>query len=165
MNQPTATEITAYGAMQARLVALLLRYDEGRFGRMIGVRTRQASERDTPVLQRYRDLGAVFVLRDELFEDILPRIVRRLSFASPHALVIEEPPARGRVDWGRTCDAAWAERPGEIPLLLHTRQQRRSFATPENLLAVLTLLELGLTQLKWFTASGSHAHSAGRIAV
>jgi len=141
MNQPTATEITAYGAMQARLVALLLRYDEGRFGRMIGVRTRQASERDTTELQRYRDLGAVFVLRDELFEDILPRIVRRLSFASPRSLVIEEPPARGRVDWGRTRDAAWAERPGEIPLLLHTHQQRRTFATPENLLTVLTLLE------------------------
>ncbi|MBX0330170.1 hypothetical protein K2Z83_21100 [Oscillochloris sp. ZM17-4] len=127
--------------MQARLVALLLRYDERGFGRMIGARTRQASEQDTLALRRYRDLGAVFVLRDDLFEDILPRIVRRLSFESPRAMVIEEPPARGRVDWGRTIDAAWAERPGETPLLLHTRQQRRTFATPENLLAVLTLLE------------------------
>ena len=29
----------------------------------------------------------------------------------------------------------------------------------------LPIFSLGLTQLKWFTASGSHAHSAGRIAV
>ena len=138
---PTPTEVAAYGAMQARLVALLLRYDEGGFGRLIGARASHAAERAEAALRRYRDLGAVFVLRDELFEDILPRIVRRLSFESPRNLVIEEPPARGRVDWGRTLDATWAERPGEAPLLLHTRQRRRDFATPENLLAVVTLLE------------------------
>jgi hypothetical protein len=138
MNQ---SEITAYGHMQARLVALLLRYDEGGFGRLIGARSSRAAEQAEAGLQRYRDLGVVFVLRDDLFEDILPRIVRRLSFESPRNLVIEEPPARGRVDWVRTIDAAWAERPGETPLLLHTRQRRRDFATPENLLAVVTLLE------------------------
>ena len=138
---PTSTELAGYGAMQARLVALLLRYDEGGFGRLIGARARHAADGADDALRRYRDLGAVFVLRDELFEDILPRIVRRLSFESPRQLVIEEPPARGRVDWGRTLDAAWAERPGETPLLLHTRQRRRDFATPENLLTVVTLLE------------------------
>lgn len=138
MNQ---SEITAYGHMQARLVALLLRYDEGGFGRLIGARSSRAAEQAEAGLQRYRDLGVVFVLRDELFEDILPRIVRRLSFESPRNLVVEEPPARGRVDWRRTIDAAWAERPGEAPLLLHTRQRRRDFATPENLLTVVTLLE------------------------
>lgn len=127
--------------MQARLVALLLRYDEGGFGRLIGTSASYAAEQTDATLQRYRDLGAIFVLRDELFDDILPRIVRRLSFESPRNLIVEEPPARGRIDWGRSLDAAWAERPGEAPLLLHTRQRRRDFATPENLLAVVTLLE------------------------
>ncbi|PDW04564.1 hypothetical protein CJ255_02615 [Candidatus Viridilinea mediisalina] len=127
--------------MQARLVALLLRYDEGGFGRLIGARTSHAAERAEGALREYRALGVVFVLRDELFEDILPRIVRRLSFAAPRNLIVEDPPARGRIDWGRSLDAAWAERPGDAPLLLHTRQRRRDFATPENLLAVVTLLE------------------------
>ena len=84
--------------MQARLVALLLRYDEGGFGRLIGARASHAAERAQAALRRYRDLGAIFVLRDELFDDILPRIVRRLSFESPRNLIVEEPPARGRVD-------------------------------------------------------------------
>lgn len=141
MSQPTPAEVAAYGAMQARLVALLLRYDEGGFGRLIGTSASYAAEQTDATLQRYRDLGAIFVLRDELFEDILPRIVRRLSFESPRNLIVEEPPARGRIDWGRSLDAAWAERPGEAPLLLHTRQRRRDFATPENLLTVVTLLE------------------------
>jgi hypothetical protein len=127
--------------MQARLVALLLRYDEGGFDRLIGARDRRAGEQGEAALRRYRDLGAIFVLRDELFDDILPRIVRRLSFAAPRNLVVEEPPGRGRIDWHRTLDASWAERPGEAPLLLHTRQRRRDFATPENLLTVVTLLE------------------------
>ncbi|HMQ29452.1 MAG TPA: hypothetical protein PKD53_01940 [Chloroflexaceae bacterium] len=90
--------MAAYGAMQARLVALLLRYDEGGFGRLIGARASHAAERAQAALRRYRDLGAIFVLRDELFDDILPRIVRRLSFESPRNLIVEEPPARGRVD-------------------------------------------------------------------
>lgn len=127
--------------MQARLVELLLRYDEAGFGRQIGVRASYGAERMDAALQRYRDLGAIFALRDDLFEDILPRIVRRLSFASPRNLMVEEPPVRGRIDWERSLDAAWAERPGEAPLLLHTRQRRRDFATPENLLAVVSLLE------------------------
>lgn len=138
---PTPTEVAAYGAMQGRLVALLLRYDEGGFARLIGARSSHSAECAEGALREYRALGAVFVLRDELFEDILPRIVRRLSFESPRNLIVEEPPARGRIDWSRSIDAAWAERPGEAPLLLHTRQRRRDFATPENLLAVVTLLE------------------------
>ena len=138
---PSSLLHEAFSAMQARLVSLLLRYDEAGFGRQIGVRAGHGAGRKDAALQRYRDLGAVFALRDELFEDIVPRIVRRLSFESPRRLVVEEPPAHGRIDWERSTDAAWAERPGEAPLLLHTRQRRRDFATPENLLAVVTLLE------------------------
>jgi hypothetical protein len=134
-------EREAFSAMQARLVALLLRYDEAGFRRRVSARRDYAAERDEHLLKPYRVLGALFALRDDLFDDIVPRIVRRLSFTAPHRLVVEEPPARGRVHWERTLDAVWDERPGEPPLLLYARQRWRDFATPENLLTVATLLE------------------------
>ena len=134
-------EREAFSAMQARLVALLLRYDEAGFRRRVSARRDYAAERDERLLKPYRVLGALFALRDELFDDIVPRIVRRLSFTAPHRLVVEEPPARGRVHWERTLDAVWDERPGEPPLRLYARQRWRDFATPENLLTVATLLE------------------------
>ena len=139
-DQPTPTEQRAYGEMQARMVALLLRFDEAGFVRRYG--PRDGSPPDAPgALQPYRDLAAVTLLRDELFGDILPRIVRRLSFESPRQMIVEEAPPRGRIDWERTLDAAWATLPGLPPLELHTRQRRRDFATPENLLTVAVLLE------------------------
>jgi len=164
-----AHEIDAYAQMQARLVSLLLRHDEQRFGQYYDVRKEFDSEHDS-VLEPYRKLGILFLLRDELFEHILPRIVRRLSFESPRATVIEVPPPRGRVDWERTINATWAERPGEPPLLLHTRQRRRDFATPENLLTVVTLLEYGadVHRLLWgeYAAIGAEAlrHPLSEIA-
>ncbi len=139
MTTFTPVEQAAYANIQARLIALLLRHDEDGFRRFIDARPGFMAEDAVP--RRYRELGVLFFLRDELFEHILPRIVRRLSFESPRSTIVEEPPARGRIDWTRTLDAAWAERPGEPPLVLHTRQRRRDFATPENLLVVATLLE------------------------
>lgn len=127
--------------MQARLVALLLRYDEQRFHQLITTDDQHAAERTELFLQPYRELGTLFVLRDLLFEDLLPRIVRRLSFAAPREMRLEEPPVRGRIDWSRTLEASWNDRPGEAPLQLHTHQRRRDFATPENLLTVVTLLQ------------------------
>lgn len=139
MTAPTPAEQAAYTHMQARLIALLLQHDQAGFRRFVDQRAGVAEEAE-PV-KPYRDLGVLFFLGRALFEDVLPRIVRRLSFESPRHLVVEEPPARGRVHWERTLDATWTERPGEPPLLLHTRQRRRDFATPENLLTVVTLLE------------------------
>lgn len=136
----TPVEQAAFAHMQARLIELLLRHHERSFRRLYGQHADYAQETN-PDLQRYRDLAVLFHLRDELFEHILPRIVRRLSFESPRTVLREEPPAQGRVDWDRTLDATWAERPGEPPLLLHTRQRRREFLTPENLLTVVTLLQ------------------------
>ncbi len=136
---PTPTERRAYSLMQARMLALLLRFSEGQYRALFGPQREFQQEPD--VLQVYRDLGVLFHLRDELFEHILPRILRRLSFVAPRQLVVEEPPGRGRIDWERTLAATWAERPGEPPLELHGRQSLRDFATPENLLAVATLLE------------------------
>lgn len=137
---PTSSELRAYTLMQARMLALLLRFSEGEYRKFFDAHSQFAREEDMATLQVYRDLGVLFFLNDELFEHILPRIIRRLSFASPRRLVVEEPPGRGRIDWERTLDRAWNERPGQPPLELHTRQSLRDFATPENLLAVVTLL-------------------------
>lgn len=141
MYYPTSQEITAYTHMQARLIALLLRHDSERFQRAITTHPDYDAPPEDAALHHYRELGVLFWLRDELFEHILPRIVRRLSFVSPRATVIEEPPTRGRVDWERTLNATWGERPGEPPFALHTHQRHRDFATPENLLTVATLLD------------------------
>jgi len=140
MAIPTPAEQTAYAHMQARMIALMLQHDQDGFRRFIDARA-SAPEVDASATRPYRDLAVLFFLGRTLFEDILPRIVRRLSFESPRHLVVEEPPARGRVHWERTLDAVWAERPGEPPLVLHTRQRRRDFATAENLLTGATLLE------------------------
>ncbi|HMP43090.1 MAG TPA: hypothetical protein PKA05_22135, partial [Roseiflexaceae bacterium] len=164
----TPPEIDAYAQMQARLVSLLLRHDEQRFAEYYALQGGYGAERDT-ALDTYRELGVLFMLRDELFEHILPRIVRRLSFEAPRATLIETPPPRGRVDWERTFNATWAERPGEPPLMLHTRRRRRHFATPENLLAVATLLEYStdVHRLLWgeYAAVGAQSlrHPLGAI--
>lgn len=149
MNDSPLTQ-SAYVAMQARLVALLLRFDEDGFARAYGQRE-DGAPAQAAYLRPYRDLAALSLLRDELFDDLLPRIVRRLSFAAPRHLLIEEPPPCGRIAWERTLEAGWRTLPGEVPLLLHTRQRRRDFATPANLLTVAVLLEYqaALRQVLW----------------
>jgi hypothetical protein len=139
MMTPTQAEHDAFLWMQGRMVELLLRYDAPRFGATFGEQI--ADQLYHPLLARYRDLAVLFYLRDELFDAILPRIKRRLSFAAPREVMVEDLPPRGRIDWGRTLTASWRERPGEMPLEVQTRQRRRHFATPENLLSVATLLE------------------------
>lgn len=138
---PTVAEREAFLWMQGRLVELLLRYDAPRFVAAFRERVAEPDGREDAELQRYRQLAVLVYLRQELFGSILPRIKRRLSFAAPRELIVEELPARGRIDWQRTLTAAWRDRPGEPPLAMYTRQRRRHFATPENLLVVATLLE------------------------
>jgi hypothetical protein len=139
MATPTEQERDAFLWMQGRMVELLLRHDVQRFAATFGEQT--ADEGAHPLLARYRDLAVPFYLREELFSSILPRIKRRMSFAAPRETMIEELPPRGRIDWGRTITASWRDRPGEMPLEVQTRQRRRHFATPENLLTVATLIE------------------------
>src|SRR6266536_31301 len=136
---PTSEERDAFLWMQGRMVELLLRHDASRFRSTFGEHI--ADQLEHPLLARYRDLAVLFYLHDELFDSILPRIKRRLSFVAPRELMVEDLPPRGRIDWGRTATASWRERPGEMPLEVQTRQRRRHFATPENLLTVATLLE------------------------
>ncbi|NTU80019.1 MAG: hypothetical protein HGA45_11545 [Chloroflexales bacterium] len=130
---------TVLGWMQARLVELLLRYDAARFASLIS--EREGGPLGDPRLEPYRRLAALWHLRGELFEGILPLIKRRLSFVAPRELLSEGLPPRGRVDWPRTLAAGLRDAPGEAPLEARTRQRRRHFATPENLLVVVTLLE------------------------
>jgi hypothetical protein len=139
MTPPTSAERDAFLWMQGRMVELLLRHDAPRFRSTFGEQI--ADQLAHPYLARYRDLAVLFYLRDELFDSILPRIKRRLSFAAPRELMVEDLPPRGRIDWGRTMTASWRDRPGEAPLEVQTRQRRRHFSTPENLLTVATLLE------------------------
>lgn len=141
---PTLIERQAFVWMQGRLVELLLRYNVQKFGQIFGEQQAPptpAEIAENPLLARYRELAVVIYLQDELFNHILPRIKRRLSFESPRQTSLQEFPAKGRVDWERTARASWQERPGELPLEVHTHLRRRDFATPENLLTVVTLLE------------------------
>ncbi len=129
--------------MQSRLLDLLLRHDQALFDNYFNERKGLASAR--PELQRYRDLAVLLRLRDELFEYIVPQIVRRLSFDAPRSSELEEHPVTGQIDWERTLSASWESLPNQPPLQLHTRQNRRNFATPENLLTVVTVLEYKAT--------------------
>lgn len=137
----TQAEREAFVWMQGRMVELLLRHDNERFDKLFRERHSDQETIATQLLKHYRNLAVLFYLRDELFEHILPRIKHRLSFEAPRETQTEELPSRGRIDWGRTARATWNERPTEAPLEVITRQRRRHFATPPNLLTVCTLLE------------------------
>jgi hypothetical protein len=137
--------------MQGRMFELLLRHDTASFERQFKEQKADPYQEDkdedggrsggNAELQRYRDLAVVVYLRGELFEHILPLIKRRMSFEAPRQTQVEPLPAKGRVDWGRTAAANWRDWPGEVPLEVHTRQRRRHFATPENLLTVVTIMQ------------------------
>ncbi len=136
---PSPAERDAFLWLQGRMVELLLRHDVRRFGATFA--EQQADMVADPRLQHYRELAVLFYLRDELFSSILPRIKRRLSVAAPREMQTESLPPRGRIDWPRTMMDGLRARPGEPPLTVTTRQRRRHFTTPENLLTVITLLE------------------------
>lgn len=134
-------EIEAFTWMQGRVVDLFLQHNTERFAKTFGEHDQTEERTEDSVLERYRNLAVLFYLKVELFEQILPGIKRRLSFEAPRITQVEELPARGRIDWQRTARESWDERPGEFPLEVHTRQRRRHFSTPENLLTVITILE------------------------
>lgn len=137
----TQQERDAFLWMQGRMVELLLRFDIPRFTSTFSELNATSNPEEDAALSQLRELAVVIYLRDELLEQILPHIKRRLSFAAPRAVMVEDLPTRGRIDWPRTMAASWRELPEEPPLEMHTRQRRRHFATPENLLTVITILE------------------------
>lgn len=156
MLEPTPQERDAFLWMQGRMVELLLRHDAQRFTSLYRDRTSDHDRLNDPRLAHYRELAVLFYLRDELFGSIIPRIKRRLSFTAPREVQVEEMPPRGRIDWNRTATTSWRERPGEVPLEAHTRQRRRHFATPENLLTVVSLLEYRAAAQRVLDAETEH---------
>lgn len=137
----TTEENEAFVWLQGRLIDLLLRNFEQHFNRLFDEQIGSLEQLKHPAMQTLNQLAVLFFLREELFEEILPLIKRKLSFAAPQERRVEELPARGRVDWLRTAAASWDSFPDEPPSKVHTIQRNRHFATPENLLAVCTLLE------------------------
>ncbi|NJL04184.1 MAG: hypothetical protein HC911_04570, partial [Chloroflexaceae bacterium] len=99
MPSPTAMPSPATLArMQMRLLTLLLRHDAARL-RALGHGAREpASE----LREWYDELAAVLLMREELFGQILPRIVRRLSFTAPRRTASTPPPVHATVDWERS---------------------------------------------------------------
>ena len=152
-------ERDAFLVMQGRLIELLLRHDISRFDKTFDERL--ADGLNDPRLQRYRELAVLFFLRDELFNTILPKIKRRLSFVAPRELRTEGLPARGRIDWPRTMTSSMQTLPGEPPLQVQTRQRRRHFATPENMLTVATLLEYQAAAQHILDSEVAHDYAQG----
>ncbi|MBN9389372.1 MAG: hypothetical protein J0I20_15195 [Chloroflexi bacterium] len=134
-------ENEAFVWMQGRLVDLLLRNFEGHFQRLFDEQSGSVEKFAHPAMQTYNEMAVLYYLREELFEEILPLIKRKLSFTAPQVRLVEELPARGRIDWVRTAAASWSTFPDEPPTQVQTNQRNRHFATPENLLTVCTLLE------------------------
>ena len=132
-----------YMHMQARLIDLLLKHNQPGFHDILEEHTEYAPYYDDTdsSFGFHRDVAVLFHLSYELFDHILPRIKHGLSFHTPRTSSVEEPPVHGAIDWERTMERTWEERPGEPPLDLLTRRRLRDFETPENLLTVTTLLE------------------------
>lgn len=137
----TLEEREAFVWLQGRLVDLLLRNYEQHFDRLFDEQSGRPEQLENPALREYNELAVIYYLREELFEEILPLIKRKLSFTAPQERLVEELPARGRLDWVRTAAANWNTFPDEPPSQVHTVRRQRLFATPENLLTVCTLLE------------------------
>lgn len=123
------------GDLRDRLLGLVVRHE--------GERVR-AGQRGAGVAGWYDELAALVLLREELFGHILPRIVRRLSFGARRVARVAVPPVDAGVDWERSLLHHWQHVPDATvpPLELYARERRREFATPANVLVVVTLLEV-----------------------
>lgn len=134
-HPPATPADPAVATLHARLLELLLQFD-----------MRPAFAEATTVnhtLTPYQHLARLLNLCHELFDAIVPRIIRQLSFSTPQRSTRREPPVQGRIDWQRSLTSQHPHAiPGEPPLHLYVRQTQRDFATPPNLLTVITILEV-----------------------
>jgi hypothetical protein len=137
MTSPNSTELLE--RLQRRIARLLLRHDRATFCGHFRELYARSCLPQADLLRAYDLHTRAIVLADALFDNILPRIRRQLSFHTSQLRLDEEPPLRGQIDWRRTLERSWAERPDQPPLRFATRLRQRSFATPENALAVAVL--------------------------
>ncbi|GAA5528201.1 hypothetical protein [Herpetosiphon gulosus] len=133
----TLDELTAQ--LQRRVARLLLQHDRATFHGRFREFYQASSLPPIALLQAYDLLTKVLVLADELFDDILARIHRQMSFQATREHLNEHSPIRGQIDWGRSLQQAWNQFPDQPPMSLQTTLRSRSFATPQNRLVVAGL--------------------------
>lgn len=126
--------------LERRIMRLLLQHDERLFRHQFSLFFADSTLPQLPLFQQYDRYVKLRLLSNELLDDILPRIRRRLSMKTSHARLREEAPTRGDIDWPRTLERSWSISPGLPALQFETRLRQRSMETPENLLTVAILL-------------------------
>lgn len=83
-------------------------------------------------------LASLWGLGRELLEEIVPRVLRRLSFTEGEEVVgIETGPIRGRILWQKTLHSLYRR-----PRVVYTAVPRKRLLTPENLLMVKAVWEV-----------------------
>src|SRR5438270_10949260 len=126
--------------LQRRVMRLLLQHGEPLFRNQFGQFFAQSALPQIPLLQQYDRYIKLYILSNELLDDILPRIRRQLSLKTSQARLHEEAPTRGDIDWQRTIEQSWSQAPGLPATQFDTRLRQRSLETPENVLTVAILL-------------------------
>jgi hypothetical protein len=134
-TQPDRTEIWA-SFLQRRVMRLLLLHDPGLFHHQFRTFYVGSSLASHPLLQFYDRYIKLLMLSEELLNDILPRVQMQWSQHTERAIIQEENPLRGQIDWQRTIEQANHETPGQLPLRFATRLSQRHDALPENLFTV-----------------------------
>jgi hypothetical protein len=125
--------------LQRRVARLLLRHDRRTFrGRFRELYAASALPQ-LPDLRAYDRYIRLIALADELFDDLLPRVRRQMSFAATRQTLDEESPLRGQIDWSASLRRGWNEQPDQAPTRFVTQLRQRTFGTPENLLVVAIL--------------------------
>src|SRR6185295_18495932 len=102
----TLTVETLVAQLQRRIARLLLRHDRSTFRGRFREIYAQSALPQPELLQAYDRFTRLIALADELFDDILPRIRRQMSFHATRVHLEEEPPLRGQIDWNRSLQRA-----------------------------------------------------------
>lgn len=126
--------------LQLRVMRLLLAHDARLFRGQFRTFFAESELPPLPLFQQYDRYLRLLTLSDELLDDVMPRVRRRLSLQISHERLREEAPTRGDIDWRRTIERGWREAPGLPPMTFDTKLRQRSTATPENILVVAVLL-------------------------
>src|SRR5579883_2436651 len=134
----TATRWSQY--LHRRVMRLLLQHDRQLFQGHFRVFYSKSTLPKLPLFQLYDSYLKLLLLKDELLDDIVPRIRRQLSLQNNQLTMQEEAPTQGEIDWPRTILRTLNETPDLPPLRFDTNQQQRNMVTPENLFVVAILL-------------------------